>query len=82
MKIKDKRNRNKMKNEHKLVNKQKELSIYNSEHGPYKIISFINLGGDMSKIKEEYLNNKLTNLYFYKKKCIISYLLILGILLT
>lgn len=68
MKIKDKRNRNKMKNEHKLVNKQKELSIYNSEHGPYKIISFINLGGDMSKIKEEYLNNKLTNLYFYKKK--------------
>ncbi|WUR05066.1 ribosome biogenesis protein TSR1 [Vairimorpha necatrix] len=68
MKIKDKRNRNKMKNDHKQEIKQKSTDIYKSEHGPYKIVSFVDLGGDMTKIKEEFLDNQSTNMYYNKQK--------------
>ncbi|KAK6089440.1 hypothetical protein P3W45_001577 [Vairimorpha bombi] len=68
MKISDKRNKNKMKNEHKARINKIESKVYNNEHGPYKVVSFVNLGGDMNKIQEEFLDNLSRNLYYYKNK--------------
>lgn len=68
MKIKDKRNRNKQVNENKAKKIHEEQKLYSSEYGPYKIVTFVNLGGNIDEIKCNLLQNKQNNHFFYKNK--------------
>ncbi|EQB62258.1 twenty s rrna accumulation protein tsr1p [Vairimorpha apis BRL 01] len=68
MKIKDKRNRNKQVNENKVKKIHEEQKLYSSEYGPYKVVTFVNLGGNIDEIKCNLLQNKQNNHFFYKNK--------------
>ncbi|KAF9760981.1 Ribosome biogenesis protein TSR1 [Nosema granulosis] len=67
MKIKDKRNRNKIKKENKKIKQDKEHEVYSTANGPYKTVAFVTLGGQNEKIRELLKGNEM-NLYFYKEK--------------
>lgn len=67
MKIKEKRNRNKILKENKKKILSKEHELYSTANGPYKTVAFVTLGDKNDKIRE-FLNGNEVNLYFYKEK--------------